>query len=312
MPIILKFILFQLLIIIPFIAGIITKKYFADPAAMSKRIIMINLMVLEPPVILWTIWGLEISCNLALLPAAGLLIVLAGLLAGMILASPLGLEGVGRKTFIISASLANHGFTMGGFICYIFLKETGLGLSSIFISYFVPYTFLIIFSYARAGSGKKYGTGIRDFLISYQNMPLYASLAAIGLIAAGIPRPVLNPPVEPLIMASVALYYWTLGLTVNVKGIASFRREHLALGAVRFLVIPALAHLLLLIVPLDGEARTVIRIQSFMPAAIYSVVTSVLFDLDSRLASSLFLVNTLVFIVIVVPLMVILREAGMW
>ncbi len=312
MPIILKFILFQLLIIIPFLAGMAMKKMFPDPAAASKKIIMTNLMVLEPPVILWTIWGLKISRDLAFLPVAGLLIVLAGLLAGIMMAPLLRLDGAGRKTFHISASLANHGFTMGGFICYIFLNETGLGLSSIFISYFVPYTFLIIFSYARAGGGKTYRTGIRDTLVSYQNMPLYAALAALTLLLSGISRPALNPPVEPLIMASVALYYWTLGLTVNVKEISPFHREHAALGAIRFLIIPALVHLLLLIVPLSGDVRTVIRIQSFMPAAIYSVVTSVLFDLDSRMASSLFLVNTLVFIIFVVPAIVILRQAGVW
>jgi predicted permease len=311
-PIILKFILFQLLIIIPFITGMAMKKMFADPAAASKRIIMINLMVLEPPVILWTIWGLKISRDLAFLPAAGLMIVLAGLLAGIIISPLLGLEGAGRKTFIISSSLANHGFTMGGFICYIFLKETGLGLSSIFIIYFVPYTFMVIFSYARAGSGMTFRSGIRDFLTGYQNMPLYAALAAIALLCSGVRRPALNPPLEPLIMASVALYYFTLGLTADIKNVSAFRREHIALAAVRFLLIPAVMFLLLLAVPLGSDVKTVIRIQSFMPAAIYSVVTSVLFDLDSRRASSLFLVNSLLFIIIVVPLMAVLRQAGVW
>jgi predicted permease len=310
-PIILKFILFQLLIVIPFIAGMAMKKMFAEPAEASKRIIMINLMVLEPPVILWTIWGLKMSRDLLFLPAAGLMIVLAGLLAGIIISRLLGLEGAGRKTFIISSSLANHGFTMGGFICYIFLKETGLGLSSIFIIYFVPYTFMVIFSYARAGSGRTL-RGIRNFLTGYQNMPLYAALAAIALLCSGVRRPALNPPLEPFIMVSVALYYFTLGLTANITDISAFRREHIALAAVRFLLIPAVTFLLLLAVPLGGDVKTVIRIQSFMPAAIYSVVTSVLFDLDSRRASSLFLVNTLLFIIIVVPLMVILRQAGVW
>jgi len=309
-PIILKFILFQILILLPFSAGIVMKKYFADPAAMSKKIIMVNLMVLEPPVILWTIWGLTVSPGLAFLPAAGLFMVLAGLLAGNVLAPLLGLVGAGRKTFIISSSLANHGFTMGGLICYIFLKETGLGLSSIFISYFVPYTFLVIFSYARAG--RQYRAGLRYFLVSYQNMPLYAALAALALLLSGLRRPALDPPLEPLIMASVALYYWTLGLTVNMKEIFPLRREHAALAAVRFLIIPALACLLLLGIPMGEDIKTVIRIQSFMPAAIYSVMTSVLFDLDSRLASSLFVVNTLLFIIVVVPAMVWLRQAGVW
>ncbi len=312
MPIILKFILFQLLIIVPFIGGTLVRRYFTDPAAAAKKIIRLNLAVLEPPVILWTIWGLRISSDLAFLPAAGLLIVLAGFGAGSLMAPLLRLQGASRKTFLISSSLANHGFTMGGFICYVLLGETGLGLSSIFLVYFIPYTFLIIFSYARDGAGRAIRAGIAGFLTGSRNMPLFASLAALALLASGIPRPALRPPVEPLIMASVALYYWTLGLTTSVKEIAPFRREHLALGAMKFILIPALTWLLLLVLPLDGDMKSVIRIQSFMPAAIYSVITSVLFDLDSPLASSLFVVNTMFFIIIVVPAMALTRQAGLW
>lgn len=312
MPIILKFILFQLLIIVPFIGGTLARRTFIDPAAAAKKIIRFNLIALEPPVILWTIWGLRISPDLAFLPAAGLLIVLSGFAAGSLMAPLLRLRGAARKTFLISSSLANHGFTMGGFFCYILLGETGLGLSSIFLVYFVPYTFLIIFSYARAGAGRPFHAHIRDFLTGSRNMPLYASLAALALLASGIPRPALRPPVEPLIMASVALYYWTLGLTTAVKEITPLRREHLALGAIKFILIPALTWLLLTALPLGSGMKSVIRIQSFMPAAIYSVVTSVLFDLDSPLASSLFVVNTMIFIIIVVPAMALLHQAGLW
>ena len=303
MPIILKFILFQLLIIAPFIGGTLGRRHFTDPAALAKKIIRVNLVALEPPVILWTIWGLRISPDLAFLPAAGLLIVLTGFGAGSLMAPLLRLRGATGKTFIISSSLANHGFTMGGFICYVLLGETGLGLSSIFLVYFVPYTFLVIFSYARAGAGRPFHAHIRDFLTGSRNMPLYASLAALALLASGIPRPALHPPVEPLIVVSVALYYWTLGLTTSVKDITPLRREHLALGSIKFILIPALTWLLLMALPLGGDMKSVIRIQSFMPAAIYSVVTSVLFDLDSPLASSLFVVNTMLFIIIVVPAM---------
>lgn len=312
MPIFATFILFQLLIIIPFTAGIVMKKFFSDPSMVSKRTIALNLTVLEPPVILWTIWGLTISRNLVFLPAAGLAIVVSGLAAGIAAASLLRLEGASKKTFLISASLANHGFTMGGFICYIFMKETGLGLSSIFITYFIPYTFLIIFSYARSDPRTISLQGMRKLLSGYQNVPLYAALIAVVLLLAGVPRPALHPPVQPLIMASVALYYWTLGLTARLSDIRILQREQVALGVIKFLFIPALTFLLVLLAPLDNDIRSVIRIQSFMPAAVYSVVTAVLFDLDARLASSLFIVNTVLFIIVVLPVMAVLHQAGAW
>lgn len=306
----LKFIIFQSLIILPFIAGTLMRKAFADTSAVSKRVIAVNLALLEPPAILWSIWGLELHRDLAYLPLAGLAIVTAGFLLGMATLPLIGLSGAARKTYLISSSLANHGFTMGGFICYLFLKETGLGLSSIFIIYFMPYTFMIIFTYARMGPGRLPLRSLGEFLTGRQNMPLYAALAALILQFLDIPRPDIDPPVDFLIMASIVLYYWTLGLTFSFKDVFPLGREHAALAAIKFLAVPGLAFLALRIAGLEREVSTVIQIQSFMPAAIYSVVTAVLFDLDARLASSMFVVNTLIFILIVFPVMFLLRGAG--
>jgi predicted permease len=288
------------------------KPLMADPSAVSKSVIRVNLMLLEPPVIFWSIWGLQVRYDMAVLPAAGLCIVIAGFVLGKLSLPFLRLEGAARKTYLISASLANHGFTMGGFICYLFLKETGLALSSIFIIYFMPYTFLVIFSYAQAGSGKLTLRSARDFILSYRNMPLFAALAALSLLAAGVPRPRLDLPVDLVMMLSVMLYYWTLGLGFDLRDGFALTRGQFALAAIKFLLVPAAAFLLLYRAPIGQEIKSVIQIQAFMPAAIYSVVTAVLFDLDARLASSLFVVNTLIFILIVLPVMFALHGAGVF
>jgi predicted permease len=41
-----------------------------------------------------------------------------------------------------------------------------------------------------------------------------------------------------------------------------------------------------------------------MPVAVYSVVSSILFDLDSDLASAMFVINTLVFLFLILPLVI--------
>jgi len=311
-PLAVKFIIFQFLIIVPFIAGYRMKTLLDDPPAVSKKVIRVNLMLLEPPVIFWSIWGLQIRHEMAVLPVAGLCIVIAGFVLGKLSLPLLRLKGAARKTFLISASLANHGFTMGGFICYLFMKETGLALSSIFIMYFMPYTFLVIFSYAQAGTGKFTLRSARDFILSYRNMPLFAALAALLLLATEIPRPRLDPPVDLVMMLSVVFYYWTLGLSHDLREGIALRRGHVALAAIKFLLVPAAAFLALQWAPIGRDIKSVIQIQSFMPAAIYSVVTAILFDLDARLASSLFVVNTVMFILIVLPVMFALHCAGLF
>ncbi len=310
-PLELKFLIFQSLIIIPFIAGSIMRGSVKDPAALSKHILRANLTLIEPPIILWSIWGLAIRSDLAFLPVAGLMLVTAGFLLGGATLPLLTLRGTGKKTYLISASLANHGFTMGGFICYLFLNETGLGLSSIFLIYFIPYTFIIIFTYARAGQGGLTLASLKDIITDARNLPLLSSVTALALLATGVPRPDLPVPVDILIMMSILLYYLTLGLAFELKDVRALGIVHLVLGSIKFIILPAATFLVLRLVELDREVALVIQIQSFMPAAVYSVVTSVLFDLDGRLASSLFVVNTLVFMVLVFPLLFLLHSFGL-
>jgi predicted permease len=311
MPVWMKFLIFQGALFGPFFAGYAGKKRFSGLHGSTRSIIRFNLIFIEPLIVFWSVWGLTLERQLAVLPAAGLVLVLLGLAAGTGAAAALGLAGSGRPTFIISASLANHGFTLGGFICYLLLGETGLGYSFIFISYFMPFVFLFVFPYARAASGVPltWKSVFSDYVLSLQNMPLLALIAALGMNALGIGRAAVYFPVDLLLLISIALYYFSLGISFNPSDIRALKRETVVLACIKFLVVPGLLYAALSFFPLTEMLRSVIIIQSFMPAAIYSVVSAVLFNLDTKMASGLFISNTLVFLLLVLPLVLLWR---MW
>lgn len=296
-----RFILFQIMIIVPFALGALTKHRFTHPEQFTKRLIRVNLMALEPLIALWTIWGLHLKADLVYLPIAGLLMVLVGLLLGIVLVPLIRLEGPSRSTFIISASIANHGFTMGGFLCYLFLGEKGLGLSFIFLSYFMPYIFLVIFPYARSAREDHRPRFVRDFLLNPQNLPLYAIVTAIALRALGYERPRIFFPIDALLTVSIGLYYLTLGINFTFGDLWAYNRDNLLLCGVRFLLIPVLTLIVLGVIHLDPFVEAVILIESCMPAAVYSVMSAVLFDLDAPRASSMFVFNTVVFLLVMLP-----------
>lgn len=304
MSIISKFIIFQLVILIPFVMGSLVQRQMAQA---PQTLIRMNLICLEPLIALWSIWGLNLESTYIALPFSGFCLVLAGGAMGYLFMPFVRLHGKSRATFIISSSLANHGFTMGGFLCYLFLGERGLGLSLIFTSYFMPFIFLVVFPYARSLSSEvrfsmKF---LRENIINMQNMPLYAIMAALCLQLLGIKRPSIFFPVDLILLISVSVYYFTLGINFNVKNIFSCFRENGALIAIKFLFLPMMTLITLKIIPLDNLVSQVILIQSFMPTAIYSVVAPVLFNLDTRLATNLFVINTVVFIVFVLPVLFI-------
>lgn len=310
MTLTIKFILYQILIIAPFILGYAAKKHFKNPKGLSKKLININLISIEPVIAFWSILGLRLSNEIFLLPAGALLIVLSGFITGHFFAFTAKMKGIRKSTFIISSSLANHGYTMGGFICYLFLGEQGLGLAVLFISYFMPYIFLFIFPYAKIASGKKeYKNNlIKGFFLNFQNMPFYAIIAALCFKLAGIKRPEINFPINELLMISIALYYFSLGINFSFDGLRGILKENIFLVLIKFMIIPASALLILSGINIGHSIKTIILIQSFMPAAIFSVAASILFDLDSKFASGLFVFNTIIFITIVLPVMFMFKD----
>ncbi|MBN2039687.1 MAG: AEC family transporter [Spirochaetes bacterium] len=305
----LKFIIFQIIIIAPFVTGYFSGKFPGNSLNTAKKLIKLNLVSFEPFVIFWSIWGLTLLFDQIFLPISGVAIVITGFLIGIITIPVLRLTGTSRKTYLISSSLANHGFTMGGFICYLLLGEKGIGLASIFTLYFLPYTFIFIFTYARTDSVKKL-LSIRGFInnfINLQNMPLYATFSALILNLAGIKRPEVYMPIDVLLIISVGIYYFTLGLNFNFGNISSTCKEHLILAFTKFLILPAAVYIILNFTDLSHDVKTVILVESLMPAAVYSVITSILFDLDSKLASSLFVVNTILFLLFILPAIFIFK-----
>jgi predicted permease len=304
-----KFIIFQIIIIIPFLAGFFINKKIENPVLISKKIILIDLIILEPVIIFWVIWGLTLGRDQLFLPAAGLIMVVTGFFLGKLSLPLINASGKSRVSFLISSSLANHGFTMGGFICYLLAGEKGLALSSIFLIYFIPYTVLVIFNYARFHSSGNVKLKLKDYIFNAQNFVFVAAIAALILNLSGIKRASVNFPIDPVVMAAVALNYFVLGININISSIKIIRADHYIISAIKFLIIPVITSIILQIVDLDRDIEKVILIQSFMPAAVYSVMTSILFDLDTELSSSIFIVNTLIFIVMVLPLLFMFNAA---
>lgn len=300
------FAVFQTVIILPFCAGFLLRQRIADPQQFTRRLLRINIILLEPLIVVWCVWGLELSGTLLLLPFFGLLLVLCGLCAGIMAAPLLDLAEKRRSTFLISASLGNHGFTMGGILCYLFLGEQGLGLSVILVLYFIPYVYGCIFPYAKAAAsaGQHEQKSIfREYILDARNMPLVALAATVVLHVLGIRRPAIAVPVDLLLALSIALYYLTLGINFISGNLRGLLREHLCLAGIKFLVVPLVTAGILFVVPCDQSVKAVILLQACMPAAVYSVVTAVLFELDAPFASSLFVVNTAFFLGVVLPLL---------
>lgn len=296
-------ILLQLLILLPFVAGLFIKRRIQAPGDFTRRLVNLNLIFIEPPLIFWSIWGLPLDLNLLQLPLAGVALVLTGMGMGAVAVRFMRLEAKKASTFLICSALANHGFTLGGSLCFLLFGERGLAYSIIFISYFIPFVFMVIFPYARARSASASATQTppHEYVFNLQNMPLLAVIAGLSMNLLAGARPRMAFPVELFLIVSITVYYFTLGINFEPAELRSGLLPQLWLCAIKFILVPAAAFPVLCLLQIEPGIRSVILVQSFMPAAVYSVVVPVLFDLDKGMASSLFVLNTVVFMALVLP-----------
>jgi len=305
-----KFLFFQTLILVPFFIGNRISGRISDPGGLSKKIIRFNLMTLEPIAIFWSIWGLELKSDLVFLPVGGLLLSIFSLFLGKLFLPVFKYTDKRKTAFLINTCLSNHGFTMGGFLCYLILGEQGIGLQFIFISYYMPFIFLFIFPFADISTSKNRSKSeyIRQFMKNPQNLPLYAIIITLIIKTLGIERPGINFPIQYIIYALVGLYYFTLGLTFRPGQIMGMKKENAVMALIKFLIVPLITFTVLSFTHLSPEVKGIILIESFMPAAVYSVITSVLYDLDAGYSSGMFVANTVIFLVVVLPFMLLFKD----
>ena len=148
----------------------------------------------------------------------------------------------------------------------IFLPENkALHLSAIFLIYFIPFTFLFIFSYANVkGRNQVFQWAfVKDLLFSFRNMPLYAVFIAIIIHLIGITRPEAYFPLDILLIISISLYYFTLGINFKFDDLHFFKKEHVFLAVQKFILLPAITFFILDFVAINDAIKMIIKLQSF-------------------------------------------------
>ncbi|MDA3899587.1 MAG: AEC family transporter [Spirochaetes bacterium] len=308
----LRFIIFQLVIVTFFLLFNVLRNRISNREKLIHIFIRINLFLLEPFLAFWTGWNITFKASLLWLPAAGISTALATFGLGLILSRFIRETGLRRETFTIASSLSNQGYTMGAFICYVLFGEEGLALTLIYIIYFAFFAYGFIFTYASfKGSGNAEKVSISSLLrrlISAKNLPLYALIAALTLNAAGIERPSISLNLDFIIFPIVILSFSMLGLSYNIRSLNIFSRSAFFLTGIKFVICPLFGLLFVSVFQLPAHYARIIIVESMMPVAVYSVVTANLFKLDSEYAASLFVINTLQFLILFFPLLYIITE----
>jgi predicted permease len=260
------------------------------------------------------LWNLPLTWSLLALPLIGMILPFVLAPFGYFFAKFHHLDRKTAGTFIVSAGIANVGFTMGGFVCYCLFGVEGLAYANLFASsWAIPY---IGFYYplARSFGDPNSRLDIKFILRTFfdlRSLPILGTVVGLILNLAKVPMPEFLTTyhiIDILIILSILISFAIVGLQMHLSYLAKQKILHLSLAMAKFVITPLLIVPILLLTEyclgnLPICARKVVYIEAFMPTALFSVIIANLFELDPRLAGVLFLVNTGIFLGIVLPIL---------
>ncbi len=274
-------------------------------------------------VALLSLWRLPpLNANLWLLVIEPILVAVPAF-AVIPIARRMGCNNKQTGVLAMAAGLGNLGFTLGAYFCYTLLEgpegqgEAALAYAVAQVNLMAMAGVLMLYPLARHFGGEHRGDQsiLRLIVTSFLDLrALMVHCAIVGVVLAylRVPYPAV---LDDYYVIDVLFYlggfggYFGIGLRLRLGDARRYLREHALLAVVKFAGIPLLSVGLLAMVnmtavPLVPLGQRVVFVEAFMPVAIQCVMISNLFHLDGRMASTLWLVNTVLFLLIPLPLLV--------
>ena len=260
--------------------GYTARKLRLLPEALSPQITRTAMIWLQPPLLALLIWGLQApGWQTALLPVllAALILIMWPIGAGS--ARLMGLQRRQSGAFTLSFMFSNMGLTYGAFVCYILIGEQGAALGMIWCLSFTPMLYGLGFIIARRYGGEEHRSVVQtlgDMLRGPESRNPLLGFAAGAVLYVLLPeRPaVVGQIVDVLVPLSTAIFLFAIGLSLRLTSVITYRREAVAVGAAKFLIMPALALALAWLVGYwaieDHALLQVVFVQSTAPASIWA------------------------------------------
>lgn len=266
-----------------------------------------------PAVGFLTIWGTPLRREDSLLPILAILHTVVMTFGSLWLSRGLTSDRAERGLFAIAGGLGNNGFTMGAFVLYLLYGEPALGLANIYFALFVPMVIVMMYPLARHHATETPGQSLARLivksLLDWRSLGLPLSLVAVVLSLCQVPRPpqVLTwHVVDALVYLITPLAFFGIGLRLQLSKALPLTRALTWLAFVRFVLGAVVALGLAWLTrftpwPFHDLRWKVYVIEGFVPSAVTMVAVANMFGLRPREASVLFVGNTLMYLVLVLP-----------
>lgn len=260
-----------------------------------------------------TLWDVHLNRSDILMPLMAIVHATIMTFLSLALAGYFTTERPEKGLFAVAGGLGNNGFTMGAFVLYLLYGEAGMGVANLYFILFMPVVVFVVYPIARHYATEQPQGSMASLILhsifDWRSIGLPISLLGIIMSAIGIPRPSIiadTHVIDILVYLLTPLAFFSIGLRLHVSKFVPLWRPILGLAFVRFVLAAvvgwALAYATWLTPwAVHGLRWNVCIVESFVPTAVTMVAVANMFRLCPREASVLFVANTIMYLILVLP-----------
>lgn len=298
-------------LILPLVLGYYLHQRHVISDKGCNQLIRFNIVILSTVLSLLSFWVLPLSAGLLWLPLFGILFVLLPGIIGELTFARTYSDWLDRGAYMISAMLSNMG-TLGGLCAFILYNEAGFAYSQIVVTFQNLMLVLVCFPLAQYYHARHTAStqktvlrfDLRAMFLTWNQLSVLGMLAGLLLQAAGIERP---PILGSFFQSLVHIGAWSallpVGYLIDFHHARPYYHRVLNLIPLRFLIMPAAIFFISRLLFTDQILLGTLMILATTPTAINAVLTSRLYKLSVDLAVASFLITTILFTLLVFPLL---------
>ncbi len=249
-----------------------------------------------------------------LLPALGFFFLAACTAAALVIGKLTRQRSEDVALTALSGGMGNASTTMGGLLAFLFFGAEGLSLCMLYCLMWYPFMVLVAYPIAHhytAGQAKR----IRLPRLMWQSIwdvrSVGLPLTIAGTVLSGlrVPRPMVIDHLyitESATIITTVLAFFAIGLRISGQELLPALRPSIIVGVIRFILCPLLGVAIFFIFkpwPMNSPTARVFLLESCLPVAITVVGIANIFDIAPRRATAIFIINTLSYLAICVPVL---------
>ena len=300
-------------VVSPWALGYVVGQSRYSSSKLCSLLLNLNIFFFWPTIGLLSMWRIELSYSLALLPVVGAIHYFIPGLFGWFECKKLYKNPLDQGSFFLMTLLPNN-ITIGFISAFILFGERGIALAQIMTLCAMPINFLVAYP-----CGQYFGNlgGIqglkkpilKEIVFSKNQIPTLAILFGLSLNIFDVKRPEVFTEILPiLIHISAWAFLFPVGHSMKFSVMKNYWKESLAILKYKFLIAP----LSVLIFSMFFFSDTVIIGTSVViglsPVAIFAIVISQFYRLNYHIAITGVLVSHIVFSIIIFPLLILLKD----